>query len=137
MDKAQETTTKPAVSFDVFAVSKEGYEVHFQLSGEKAYCHGLKLLEAMNKDGFTPRAMHSGKPAPKGRQSDAADTQVCTVHNAVMRRHENDKGTWYSHKLADGLTATARPARQREHGGRPITRPPEKGPTYSRSRKSL
>lgn len=110
MDKALENTTKPAVSFDVFAVSKEGYEVHFQLAGEKAYCHGLKLLEAMNKDGFGPRPMHSGKPAPKAHQSGAADTQVCPVHNATMRRHENDKGAWYSHKLADGTYCNGKAA---------------------------
>ncbi len=44
MDRTAETTSKPAVSFDLFAMSKQGFEIHFQLSGEKAYCHALKAL---------------------------------------------------------------------------------------------
>ncbi len=117
MDKATETTSKPAVSFDVFAMSKEGYEIHFQLSGERAYCHALKLLEAMSKDGFKPRP---SKPAftpkvksdgaPKGNGADPASGEVCPVHNVPMRAHHNDKGTWHSHKLDDGTWCNGKAA---------------------------
>lgn len=103
MDKSPETT-RPAVSFDVFAVSPQGYEIHFQLSGEKAYCHAVKLLETMSKDGFTARPSKStSTPRAKPAGADnATDTQVCAVHNATMKRHEKDGNSWYSHKLADG-----------------------------------
>lgn len=116
MDKATDTTPKPAVSFDVFAVSKEGYEVHFQLAGEKTYCHALKLLEVMSKDGFKPRPM---KPAfapkvksdgPKANGAGQDDQQLCPIHKVAMRAHHNDKGAWHSHKLADGTYCNGKAA---------------------------
>ncbi|MDP2727157.1 MAG: hypothetical protein Q8P59_06400, partial [Dehalococcoidia bacterium] len=105
-----ETTNKPSTSFDVFAVSKEGFEVHFQLFGEKAYCHALKLLEAMSKDGFTPRMKTDARPKGNATKTQDKETAVCTLHKATMKRHENEKGTWFSHKLADGTYCNGKAA---------------------------
>lgn len=106
MDKAIETIIKPNVSFDVFALSKEGYEIHVQLSGDKAYTAALKLLETMSKDGFTPRTTHGayGKSNGNGKASANGQDQgkVCPVHGAPMRAYQNGKGAWHSHKLDDG-----------------------------------
>lgn len=100
-----ETTNKPAVRFDVFALSNEGYEVHVQLSGDKAYTAALKLLETMSRDGFTPRPGNSRSYSNGNHKSNGngnEEHKVCSVHNAHLKRYENSKGEWYSHKLADG-----------------------------------
>ncbi len=92
---------KAAASFDVFAVSPQGFECHFQLNGEKVYQEAGKLLATMEKDGYKPKPTN-GNHKGNGAGSIQEEGKVCPVHNATLKRHENAKGTWYSHKLADG-----------------------------------
>lgn len=30
------------------------------------------------------------------------DQIICEIHKQEMKKHSNENGTWYSHKLADG-----------------------------------
>jgi hypothetical protein len=39
-------------SFDIFAPSPQGYEVHYPLEGEKVYGESLQLIARMLQDGF-------------------------------------------------------------------------------------
>lgn len=60
-------------SFDVFAVSPEGFEVHFQLAGPRVYHLSRELLEQMRLDGYTVRPMPSApavtvRPARRPRR---------------------------------------------------------------------
>ena len=88
-------TGAPA-SFDVFAVSPEGLEVHFQLSGEKVYAESRKLLAQLVADGFTPRTQRAG------RGSQAPQGPLCEQHGVNFRQYAKDGKTWFAHKQGDG-----------------------------------
>ena len=49
-------STELEASFDAFAISPHGFDVHFQLRGPKVYKEALLLLELMVVDGFPPKA---------------------------------------------------------------------------------
>lgn len=93
---------KTPVSFDVFAVSPQGYEVHFQLNGEKVYEGAVKLLAALNKDGFMPKMMYQGSPKGNGNGAGKGAQKLCPLHKTPMQLYENGNGAWFSHGLDDG-----------------------------------
>lgn len=84
------------ISFDVFGLSPQGYEVHFQLQGEKVYDDAVKLLEKLEKDGFGVR----GKASSNGQAR--SEAHYCQEHQTEYKRFEKDGRVWYSHKTADG-----------------------------------
>jgi len=95
-------TGAPA-SFDVFAVSPEGFEVHFQLAGEKVYSESRKLLAQMVKDGYAPR------PAKGARKPPAVQGPLCEAHGVHFREYSKDGKTWQAHQLDDGTWCHQRP----------------------------
>lgn len=89
------------ISFDVFAVSPQGLEVHWQLQGDKVYEDAVKLLEKLEKDGFKPREM--GRPRAKASQpAQDSQTPFCQEHKVSFKPYSKDGKTWYSHKMNDG-----------------------------------
>ncbi len=109
-------------SFDVFAVSPEGYEVHIQLNGQRVYDDGRRLLAQLARDGFKPRpgrvarkdevipAAAHAEPQPEETGSRRAnnraaahqDELICEEHGTPYRAFERDGQTWYAHRLASG-----------------------------------
>lgn len=87
--------------FDVFA-TWEDMEVHFGLENEHCYTEALKLLKQMKADGFTPRPMKSHQTHRAGADATPGAQKLCPVHKVAMRSHSNERGEWFSHKLADG-----------------------------------
>lgn len=86
------------ISFDVFAVAPQGYEVHFQVQGEKVYADAQKLLSQMQADGFLPRV----KPKSGDGHNNNGACHYCEEHQTEFKRFEKDGRVWYSHKAPDG-----------------------------------
>lgn len=76
-------------SFDVFAVSPHGFEVHFQIDGDKVYQEASKLLATMQKEGFCPK-VSSGNHRGNGLAKE--ENKVCPIHDTALKRHENGQG---------------------------------------------
>jgi len=92
------------IQFDVFAQSAQGYEVHFQIQGDKVYDDALRLLEKLEADGFKARAMngykgHHSKAAQNGNGDSA---HRCEKHNVDYRRYFKGERVWYAHQTDDG-----------------------------------
>jgi hypothetical protein len=86
------------VSFDIFALSPVGFEIHVKLEGDKIYADAMRLLERMAADGFLPRV---GKlPAPVS--SNGKDNHYCNEHGTDFKRFEKDGKTWYAHRTSEG-----------------------------------
>ena len=83
--------------FDVFAVAPTGLEIHFQISGEKAYSEALALLAQMEKDGFKARTNGKGH----SQDTPTEEAHFCTKHGVPFKQYSNEKGVWYSHKDGD------------------------------------
>ena len=96
------------IQFDVFAVSPQGFEVHFQLQKVETgvYEDAIQLMEKMEQDGFIAR--NGGhRIIPSAEEKDAAKEEsaahYCKEHNQARKRYTNDKGDeWWSHKNKDG-----------------------------------
>lgn len=89
-------TGAPA-SFDVFAVSPEGFDVHSQLNGEKVYTEAHSLLERLVADGFKPREQRR-----QSRPAKTPDGPPCPVHGVPFRTYNKDGKTWQAHRQGDG-----------------------------------
>ena len=79
-----------------------GYDVLFTLrdtSGRALLDKLMPLLDKLAELGATPAANGNGHGNGAGH---GAETRVCPIHNAEMRKREKDGQVWYSHKLADG-----------------------------------
>ena len=88
------------VSFDIFALSPVGFEIHVKLEGDKVYADAMRLLERMAADGFLPRA---GKlPTPVSSNGNGKDNHYCNEHGTEFKRFEKEGRVWYSHKAPDG-----------------------------------
>ena len=60
--------------------------------------------EAIIKMGGGPIfGRNGGKATPTGDVAPGEDPaeKACPIHNVMMKRRTNEKGSWYSHKLAD------------------------------------
>jgi len=57
------------------------------------------VLDKLAELGATPAGNGNGHGNGAGH---GAETRVCPIHNAEMRKREKDGQVWYSHKLADG-----------------------------------
>jgi hypothetical protein len=47
-------------------------------------------------------------PAPSAPEPDDQQTGFCSLHELHMKRHHNERGTWYSHKLPTGAYCKGR-----------------------------
>jgi hypothetical protein len=56
-------------------------------------------------------------------QATGGQEHFCTVHNVPFVRHENNNGTWYSHKTADGKWCNEKDAAKQE--AKPSPEPPK------------
>ena len=65
------------ISFDVFALSPQGYEVHFQIQGDKVYDDALRLLEKLDKDSFKVRGKNGHQQAPESPERAATSEHYC------------------------------------------------------------
>ncbi len=88
-------------NFDVFAVSPQGFEVHWQLQGEKVYEDAVKLLDKLQRDGFKAREL--GRPRTKPSQP-VQDSQApfCQEHGTSFKPYSKDGRSWFAHKLDNG-----------------------------------
>ena len=81
-----------------------GYDVLFTLrdtSGRALLDKLMPLLDKLAELGATPAANGNGH-GEHAAAGNGAETRVCPIHNAEMRKREKDGQVWYSHKLADG-----------------------------------
>lgn len=86
-----------AAKVDVFAISKEGFDVHIQLESEHVYQDLLTLLARMQADGFTPRTRTESHQSPVEGRGDSQD--VCPVHGKAK---QGKGGLYCPTKLEDG-----------------------------------
>jgi len=105
------------ISFDVFALSPQGYEVHFQIQAEdKVYETAAQLLAKLALDGFTVRGKalqgpgkatnghHPIQSTPNGQKAttEASSGHWCQAHQTDYKRFSKGDQVWYSHKTEDG-----------------------------------
>jgi len=83
-------------------VNLRGHDVLFTLrdvSGRALLDKLGPVLDKLAELGATPVGNGNGHGNGAGH---GAETRVCQIHNAEMRKREKDGQVWYSHKLADG-----------------------------------
>ena len=96
------------IHFDVFAVSPQGFEVHFQLQKVETgvYEDAIQLMEKMEQEGFVGR--NGGhRIIPNVEEKDAAKEEsaahYCKECNQDRKQYSNAKGDkWWSHIKKDG-----------------------------------
>lgn len=97
-------------SFDIFALSPQGYEVHVQIQGEDPglYQVFMSTLARMDKDGFRPRAASQPqKPGANGNGNAAParpDPYQCPTHGRA--KESRSGGLYCPTKLPDGTFCT-------------------------------
>lgn len=96
-------------SFDVFAQSASGYDVHFQISGDHVYRDALLLLERMAKDGFLQRptsraiAQAEAQATVHTPQPPASNGMWCPVHGEKkVKASQFNSGLYCAGRLPDG-----------------------------------
>ncbi|HZA21711.1 MAG TPA: hypothetical protein VFA32_03760 [Dehalococcoidia bacterium] len=106
---------------NVFAVSPQGYSVHFKMEvGEEGrlYKDFLLLLDRLHQDGFTSRdgpttaiSANGHRQGPEKAAQPPEEPEVthstpqphwCQTHGREFKRRGQNGRSWYSHKTADG-----------------------------------
>jgi hypothetical protein len=96
-------STESPASWNTKYVDPSGFECMLTLragNGAELLKRAGVALGELIKQGCTPVSKGNDKPQP--------DVTVCELHNAEMKLHSNDKGTWYSHRLADNTYCKGR-----------------------------
>lgn len=88
---------------DIFCLTPQGFEAHFQLSGEKVYTDAKALAVQLEKDGFKPRPAKQYGGGGGQRSQREPDGDVCPVHQVRMTKYQGKDGKpdWQAHKAGD------------------------------------
>ena len=80
-----------------------GYDCQLTLRGDngsEVLTKAQAALKWLSENGAQAAPSHNGNG--NGHAPELAPMEVCTIHDAEMKKHEKDGQVWYSHKLASG-----------------------------------
>ena len=101
--KAQQGEPSQRITkYDVFALSPEGFEVHFALEGERIFADAIALSKAMSEAGFTPRASKATDTGTPQAPNQAGEPS-CPEHGPNRVKASHFGGFYCSGKVNGGF----------------------------------